>query len=181
MKMKKTKVVLSIIILLASANLFSQPTIIFTPSDGVTLTHEDVDNTLDLHGLTREDSFHAVSDAERIGDYAFYHCENLISIDFPNITVIPYLEFAGCNGLTSVSFGTGHTEPTIIYLEYEVFLDVPTTNVDLILGYNVLPLPDTINNIWSDNYYGSSYVWKSITIYVGIEEKTNNQSVCYVI
>ena len=46
----------------------AQPTITFVPSDGTTITETDVDNTLYSYGLTRIDSFHAVSNANIVGE-----------------------------------------------------------------------------------------------------------------
>ena len=84
--MKKTILHLTIAILLCySVSVSAQPTITFYPSDGTTLTRQDVDNTLEAHGLTRESEFHAVSDVVEI-DGVFYDCIGLLSIYLPNVT-----------------------------------------------------------------------------------------------
>jgi hypothetical protein len=52
------------------------------------------------------------------------------------------LAFADCSSLTSASFGTGFTEPTEIVFYRNVFIRIPTENVHLTLGPNVLPVPN---------------------------------------
>jgi len=49
-----------LIMIATTNNTTAQPTITFYPSDGKTLTQEDVTNTLTANGLTRESEFHAI-------------------------------------------------------------------------------------------------------------------------
>jgi len=51
----KTKIFLFLIAILFcySVSTLAQPTITFIPSDGTTLTEEDVDNTLEEYGVGR--------------------------------------------------------------------------------------------------------------------------------
>ena len=75
--------------------------------------------------------------------------------------------------LISASFGTNFTEPTEIKFGDAVFNEGAPFSVDLVLGENVLPKPDMEFRSWQDYGVGSSFLyrWKSITIYLGIENK----------
>jgi len=127
-----------------------------------------------------------------IGYHAFRNCYNLSSVDFPLLTTaeddstyyitngyfVRNMAFANCYGLNSVSFGKKFTEPTVIKFGHGVFANVETESVDLILYSNVLPLPNITSQVktWQDDKgdgTGKPYVWKSITVYVGIEEITD--------
>ena len=96
-------------LIIVSTNLFAQPTIIFTPSDGVTLTREDVDKTLAEYGLTRDaltqdNRFHAVIEiaTKTAFDGAFGFCEVLLSVISYSLTEIGNRTFTGCYSLNSV-------------------------------------------------------------------------------
>jgi hypothetical protein len=77
--------------------------------------------------------------------------------------------------------GTSFTSPTTIFSEKPMFHSDGGVGAisryleeytDLILGENVLPAPDTINNTWQE------YTWKSITIQkVSIDEIIKNRKV----
>ena len=123
-----------------------------------------------------------------IGNMAFMNSDNLLSVNFPLVTTIGNLAFSigsssasGYSSLESLSFGTGLEAETEINFGSDVFLEVPTQNVDLILGENVLPLPDTVASTWHcdrGDGTGTPYVWKSITIKkVSVEEATKNLQV----
>jgi len=123
---------------------------------------------------------------------AFSGCDSLTSINFPVVETIQHFAFSAYplgSRLSIVNFGTGFTEPTEIkfdvpysYVDWcDVFHFVPTQNIDLVLGENVLPAPDlnamTWQNIISDETF-IPYVWKSITIKkVSVEEATKNLQV----
>lgn len=127
-----------------------------------------------------------------IGGNAFIMCGHLTSVNLPVVTKIGFA-FYDCPILTSVSFGTGFTEPTTIDFGINVFgagspyplNGTSTLKIDLTLGEYVLPKPDLVNKIWqSDNNdwydpvwdytsYALDYYWKSITVkeaIVSIEE-----------
>ena len=46
------------------------------------------------------------SDAEEVGDYAFYNCQNLTSVNFPRATSIGQYAFGNCTALTRADFET---------------------------------------------------------------------------
>ena len=46
------------------------------------------------------------SDVFKIGDYAFYKCTNLTSVDIPNATSIGNFAFSSCSNLTTIYVGT---------------------------------------------------------------------------
>jgi len=118
-----------------------------------------------------------------IGVNAFIMCSCLKNVNLPVVTKIEFA-FFDCPMLTSVSFGTGFTEPTTIDFGINVFGSASpfplngtsTLNIDLTLGEYVLPEPDLENKIWqSDNndwvdevwgevHYALDYIWKSITV-----------------
>ena len=50
--------------------------------------------------------------------------------------------FQECTSLESVSLGTSFKTAQNIYLDTNAFTGVTTTNIDLTLGYNVLPERD---------------------------------------
>jgi hypothetical protein len=137
--------------------------------------------------------------ATTIGGNAFIMCGSLKSVNLPVVTKIGFA-FYDCPMLTSVSFGTGFTEPTTIDFGINVFGSASpfplngtsTLNIDLTLGEYVLPKPDLVNKIWqSDNNawydevwnytsYALDYYWKSITVKevsVSIEEVIKNRTV----
>ena len=124
-----------------------------------------------------------------IDNSAFMHCENLTSINFPSIAKIGHLVFAQCFSLISASFGTVFETETEIEFGWAVFGDfsidggpILTPNINLILGKYVLPLPDTIANIWQNTNRTpiTDYVWKSITIHTGIKEEIDNSYIYYL-
>jgi len=118
-----------------------------------------------------------------IGGNAFIMCHSLKSVNLPLVTKIEFA-FFDCPMLTSVSLGTGFTEPTTIDFGINVFGSASpfplngtsTLKIDLTLGKYVLPEPDLVNKIWqSDNNYrydpvweytsyALDYYWKSITV-----------------
>ena len=100
-----------------------------------------------------------------IGNDAFSWCENLTTVDFPLVANIGWSAFSFCEDLASVSFGTGFRTETKIRFDKDVFFDVKTKHVDLILGKNVLPKPATLK-IWQSNNTKprTNYFWKSIKI-----------------
>ena len=115
-----------------------------------------------------------------IGERAFYGCDNLTTINFPVVTFIAsYAFFALHENLTTVCFGTNFDEQTEIKFYNIVFWSNATKNANLILGENVLPLPDLDANTWqtmSGNPGTLAYTWKSIN-YVSIEETIKKHTV----
>ena len=125
-----------------------------------------------------------------IGKYAFCGCKSIISYNFPSLTnvastsldagdviVIDAADTVLGVTLQSVSIGTAFDSTTTIVSEEDdgifgcsgginVVSYLFKNSTDLILGANVLPLPDTINNTWL------GYTWKSIIIYTGIKENS---------
>ena len=115
-----------------------------------------------------------------IGKYVFESCSNLTTVNFPLVTIIGSWAFYECINLTSVSLETKFITPHSIRFYSDVFLGVETENIDLILGENVLPLPDLTANTWqtqNGTANGTPYVWKSIKITDGIEEIIKNATV----
>jgi hypothetical protein len=125
-----------------------------------------------------------------VGNGAFDDCKSLTTVDLPLVKYVNGGAFAYCENLTTVSFGTGFENPTTILFSLDVFYDgwssstELTQNIDLILGSNVLPLPDLEANTWQyidgNLVPGSAttpYVWKSITIYSSIEETIKKRTV----
>ena len=116
-------------------------------------------------------------------DYvAFGYCSSLKTINLPIVKEIGWLTFTNCFALTSVRLGTDLTTPTYIISFGNMFgeTDSLTPYVDLILGENVLPLPDLEAKTWGP-YYNPvlekimDYVWKSITIETsGIAKEIND-------
>ena len=124
-----------------------------------------------------------------VGNTAFAF-SGIITLDFPILISVEFAAFIGCERLTSVSFGTGFTEPTTIKFENAVFgvdddanlKPILTPNIELTLGEYVLPKPDTVFNIWQSTWQSTEdspdidYVWKKINWTVGIEEENNNNN-----
>ena len=82
-----------------------------------------------------------------IGEYAFYGCTSLISIEIPNsVTSIGNFAFAYCESLTRI-ICTATTPPTIesdTFSEYSAFLFVP---IDCKATYEVADYWENFNNI----------------------------------
>ena len=125
-----------------------------------------------------------------VSSWAFGNCKSLTTVNFPLVEFVSSGAFAYCENLTTVSFGTGFENPTTIGFLFGVFPYVwfpssgLTQNIDLILGSNVLPLPDLEANTWQycegNIVPGSAvtpYKWKSITIHTNIEETIKNHTV----
>jgi len=125
-----------------------------------------------------------------VDEGAFEDCKSLTTVNFPLVEFVSSGAFAYCENLTTVSFGTGFENPTTIGFLFGVFPYVwfpssgLTQNIDLILGNNVLPLPDLEANTWQycegNIVPGSAvtpYKWKSITIHTNIEETIKNHTV----
>ena len=88
-----------------AASITAAPTITFYPSDGTTLTRQDVDNTLTAHGLTRDSEFHAVIEvAEKTNREAFAFCIALLSVYSSSVIDIGAVAFSNCTNLTSIHF-----------------------------------------------------------------------------
>ena len=64
----------------------------------------DVDHSVEDSFITRTFSSYTNDRVTSIGDYAFYYCSRLISVNFQNCTSIGSEAFNGCKSLTSVSF-----------------------------------------------------------------------------
>ena len=114
-------------------------------------------------------------EVKTIGSTAFRNCVNLTSINFPKITTLGDSVFRNCTQLVSVNFET----ESEVKFGLNVFLGVPTQNIELTLGENVLPLPDLDANTWQTNngeITGTPYVWKIIKT-TGIEEIIKNRTI----
>ena len=129
--------------------------------------------------------------ATTIGNHAFEDCTSLTSINFPLVTTIGESAFSRCDLLEAVTLGTGFEIETEIKFDEYVFSCYKNLapNIDLILGEYVFPKPDLAARIWqSTNAYtpsaptcGGSYIWKSINVYLGIEdEEINNKFISYL-
>jgi len=104
---------------------------------------------------------------------AFYGCSSLTTVYLPLATTIGGMSFYECNNLMTVEFGRDFAEPTEIILRGAVDSD-KTPSINLYLSSNTLPLPNLPANIWNRSEVfpnGVAYVWKSITIYVDVEEE----------
>ena len=144
-----------------------------------------------------------------VGRSAFYGCLNLKEALFPKVIKIDTSGFSVCyrlefayfpslstvedevfgarfDSLLDISFelGTAHTSPTMISFGRYVFSydTEETEKINLTLGENVLPIYDSMDNIWhttsGKSNTGTPYKWKSITIVpVSIEEAIKNNSV----
>ena len=55
------------------------------------------------------------SDVFKIGDYAFYSCNNLTEVSFPNATSIGYSAFNSCSSLTTIYIGTNISTVCTLY------------------------------------------------------------------
>ena len=129
---------------------------------------------------------------ERIDYDVFSWCESLTSIDFPRIEIIGMFSFINCISLTSVSLGTSFTKPITIDICEAVFGfpndayigPILTTNIDLILGNNVLPKPDLEKNIWQGTNVlipgDTCYIWKSISVIIGIEKEIEVKDIFHI-
>jgi len=109
----------------------AQPTITFYPSDGTTLTRQDVDNTLAAHGLTRDSEFHAViEEATEIGSFAFISIKNLISAKSSSVIIIRVNAFMNCNNLVTVNFPVAEIlEPNSFKSSGLVTADFPSVDI----------------------------------------------------
>ncbi len=136
-----------------------------------------------------------------IGAHAFLSCSKLTLIDFPIVSNMDHFNpygtpnygptfaaFSECYSLDTVIFGTGFTEPTEIEFGDEIFGVAGFSNdlskqINLILGEYVLPKPNLNKRTWQNcyAYYKKDYIWKTITIYVGIEEETKDEINIYSI
>ena len=88
---------------------------------------------------------------DKIGDYAFYNCSRLTSLNLPDgITEIGRSAFQGCSGLTSVNLPASITE-----IGFEAFSGCS--------GLTSLNLPAGITEIGDDAFYGCSGL-KSLTL-----------------
>ncbi len=209
----KFKYILSLLIITNFAAV-AQQVIEFRPLSGQTtgnytlLTKEDVDETLANEWDGGEFIAYIHPEVDLIDFLAFYdnkylvevnapnlksisgfqNCASLTTINCPLLWSISLYSFYNCNALTSVTIGTGFTEPTEVYLEIGAFYDSVletdiTKNIDLFLGPYVTPAPDLEKITW--NYTGlfstslEEYTWKSITVVDGIKPTTiNNLKVC---
>jgi len=119
---------------------------------------------------------------KKIKERTFGICNDLISIELPLISSIGDMAFVSCNNLQTISLGTEHKTLTTITLGNNVFYGVNTTNIDLILGETVIPIPNLLNNSWNYEYYNDeeqiNYYWKTITVKpLGIEEFIKNKQI----
>ncbi|MCL2038793.1 MAG: leucine-rich repeat domain-containing protein [Bacteroidetes bacterium] len=109
---------------------------------------------------------------------AFIDCNGLIVIDLPKATKIGESAFRWCYGLSTAKFGLGFSEPTQVSFNYAVFTEGLTNVIDLILSQYTIPMPDIEAKTWQyffkNDYDEYIYKWRSITMYIGIEEKTSN-------
>jgi hypothetical protein len=86
-----------------------------------------------------------------IGDWAFYNCNRLTSVNLPNsITNIDFEAFRACNGLTSITFPN-----SVTFMEEQVFLDCQ--------GLTSITLPNSLTEIANGTFYGCSNL-TSVTI-----------------
>jgi hypothetical protein len=93
---------------------------------------------------------------KNIGQRAFSGCAGIETIYLLDVETIYNYAFASLTHLNTLSLGTNFDEPTFITLFGDgVFVDennnsLPyTESVDLILGAEVLPLPNIPNRTWN--------------------------------
>jgi uncharacterized repeat protein (TIGR02543 family) len=90
---------------------------------------------------------------ETIGNDAFWNCDKLTEVSFPNVETIGNWAFWNCDALAKVSLGTGFIIQTEINIGENIFRDVETEDITLILGENVSP-PRTAGNTWNGITFG---------------------------
>jgi len=130
---------------LVSAGLPPLPT-----TGGVNYTypyHANIINspTIQINAFERCTELRSVSaTSTTIGGGAFDYCPLITSVSLPNATNVGAYAFDGAypnsNPNNSLTIGTSLTTPTTITLGTRAFSQ-RTSNVDLILGNNVLPVP----------------------------------------
>lgn len=105
------------------------------------------------HLLVKEVVFEGVSVCESIGDYAFYDCPWLTSIEIPNsVTTIGNCAFEGCPSLTSITIPS-----SIQTMGYSVFGATYTYRGRPLTVYcEALEKPNDWNNSWNE---GCPVVW----------------------
>lgn len=113
---------------------------------------------------------------KNLGEYVFFGCSNLTSIEIPNsMTLIDGWVFCECSNLTSVKIGNGIT--SIIdsaffrctNLKYVEFVgDMPIVNdvvfsyaEGTVIGYYPLNNPTWLDVITSSKFGGKEFVWKT--------------------
>ena len=125
-------------------------------------------------------------EAKFIDASAFHICSNMVYANFPKVTEARTRALSYCYHLTSISFGTSFEEETEIVFWSNVFAGHPdsTKRIHLTLGKYVLPKPNLNEKTWqktrNDQYPSYPYIWASIAIYDGIEEKIDNEFVYYL-
>ena len=133
-----------------------------------------------------------IPEVTTIGNGSFAGCSALTAVNFPKVETIGTFAFTSCPNLKTISFGTGFETETKINFSVAAFggtFDsgsvistgaISTPDIDLILGENVLPLPNLTAMTWQDTVgdgTGAPYVWKNITVYSSIEETIKKRTV----
>lgn len=93
----------------------------------------DFQNTIDLLGdetvsvkiISKEIEEFADDLVSKLGEYAFYYCTRLTSVDLPNVTSVDSNVFVGCSKLTSVNF------PSLKGVGTSMFEQCSLTSIDL--------------------------------------------------
>ena len=129
------------------------------------------------------------NNVETLDTGAFAFCTELKILELPVVIRLEKFVFDFCYNISVIAFGTEFTAPTHIYFESGIFIEgtIPNTHItnkiDLILGEFVLPKPDIEKREWQ-SYYGDQllpdkdpYYWKSIKIFVGVEDKIENENI----
>jgi hypothetical protein len=69
---------------------------------------------------------------DKIGNYVFYNCKSLTSVNFPNVTTIGAFAFSNCNSLTSVNFPNVTTIGSSAFSNCKSLTSVNFPNVTII-------------------------------------------------
>ncbi|MBR3855139.1 MAG: leucine-rich repeat domain-containing protein, partial [Bacteroidaceae bacterium] len=86
-----------------------------------------------------------------IGNYAFYYCDGLTSIEIPSsVTSIGYYAFFGCTGLTSIVVGDGNS---VYDSRGNCNAIIETASNTLILGCKNTIIPEGVTSIGNDAFY----------------------------
>lgn len=111
-------------------------------SDGSALYNKDKSELVFVYHTVRKMSI--PSSVTKIGDYAFYNCTNLTSIELPSgVTEIGDYAFEGCTGLTSI----------YAFMEKPCEIDETTFENETIINATLYVPKGSLLDYWDDNQW----------------------------